>query len=95
MRAVKKAESMKNEAAEFFKKGSYKEANEVYTKCLELFPNNPQYNSTIYLNRGISYSKLKLYEESLQDLNKAIELNEKYAKAFVKRAEIHQQLDQH
>jgi len=59
MRAVKKAETMKNEAAEFFKKGQYKEANEVYTQCLELFPNNPQYNSTIYLNRGISYSKMK------------------------------------
>ena len=89
MRAIKKAENLKNEAAEHFKKGEYNEANSIYTQCLELFPNNPQYNSTIYLNRAMSYSKQKKFEESLADLNKAIELNEKYAKAFVKRAEIH------
>ena len=89
MKAIKKAESLKTEAADHFKKGDYNEANKIYTQCLELFPNNPQYNSTIYLNRAISYSKQKKFDESLADLNKAIELNEKYAKAFVKRAEIH------
>lgn len=84
MKSIKKAETLKNEAAERFKKGEYNEANNIYTQCLELFPNNPQYNSTIYYNRAISYSKQKKYDESLADLNKAIELNEKYAKAFVK-----------
>jgi len=41
MRAIKKAENLKNEAADHFKKGDYSEANKVYTQCLELFPNNP------------------------------------------------------
>lgn len=90
MRAIKKAETLKNEAADHFKKGNYNEANAIYTQCLELFPNNPQYNSTIYLNRALSYSKQSKFDLALQDLNKAIQLNEKYAKAYVKRAEIHQ-----
>lgn len=41
MKAIKKAETLKNEAADHFKKGQYKEANLIYTQCLELFPNNP------------------------------------------------------
>ncbi len=41
MRAIKKVETLKNEAADLFKKGSYNEANDLYTQILELFPNNP------------------------------------------------------
>jgi tetratricopeptide (TPR) repeat protein len=87
-KAVKKAETLKNDAGELFKAGKYAEANAVYSECLELFPANQQYNSSIYLNRAISNSKMKKLDESIKDLNEAIRLNEKYAKAFVKRAEI-------
>lgn len=88
LKAVKKAESLKNEAGELFKQHKYSEANNLYNQCLELFPANPQYNSTIYLNWAISHSKMKKYDDALNDLNEAIKLNEKYAKAYVKWAEI-------
>ncbi len=84
MKAIKKAETLKNEAADMFKAGKYNEANGHYTLILDLFPNNNSYNATIYLNRAISYSKMKKFEESLKDIDKAISLNEKYAKAHVK-----------
>lgn len=88
LKAVKKAETLKTEAGDLFKQNKFSDANAIYTQCLELFPANPHYNSTIYLNRAISNSKMKKFDDAISDLNEAIKLNEKYAKAFVKRAEI-------
>ena len=56
---------------------------------MELFPNNKTYNASIFLNKAISHTKLKKNEEALEDLQKAIECNEDYAKAYVKRGEVH------
>lgn len=53
LKKVKKTESMKNEATECFKSGDYENAIKAFTECLELFPNNKSYNSSIYLNRAI------------------------------------------
>jgi len=53
LKKVKKTESMKNNASDFFKSGSYEDAIKGFTECLELFPNNKTYNSSIYLNRAI------------------------------------------
>ena len=64
---------MKNNASECFKEGNYEDAIKGFTECLDLFPNNKTYNSSIYMNRAISFSKLKKNEEALEDLSKAIE----------------------
>jgi Tfp pilus assembly protein PilF len=55
---------------------------------LEIDPLNISYNSTIYMNLGIAYSKEKKNEEALKMLNKSIQANPDYVKAYVKRAEI-------
>ncbi len=81
---VRKAANAKTEAGDFFKAGKYKEAIEKFTECLAFFPSNKSYNSALFLNRAIAYSKLKQYEDALNDLNGAIDLNANYAKAFVK-----------
>ena len=60
---------------------------------MELFPNNKSYNSSIYLNRALCHSKLKNNDKALLDLNRAIEANPDYAKAFVKRGEINTLLE--
>lgn len=92
---VKKAEAVKTEATGFFKIGKMADAIVKFTECLEFFPTNGAYNSTIYLNRAIAYSKMDKNTEALEDLNKAIELKEDYAKALVKRSEIHLKLEQY
>ena len=93
LKRVKKTDLMKNEANEFFKVGEYENAIKGFTECLELFPHNKVYNSSVYLNRAISYSKLKRQDTALKDLNKAIECNEDYAKAYVRRGEINIELE--
>lgn len=93
LKRVKKTETMKQEASEFFKSGEYESAIKGFTECLELFPSNKVYNSAIYLNRAICYSKLKSPEDALKDLNSAIECNKDYAKAYVKRGETNLELE--
>jgi tetratricopeptide (TPR) repeat protein len=42
--------------------------------------------STFYQNRAASYEMLKKYKQVIDDCNKAIELNNRYVKALVRRA---------
>ena len=93
LKKVKKTETMKKEASEFFKSGEYESAVKGFTEWLELFPNNKAYNSAIYLNRALCYNKLKKHDNALNDLNSAIECNEDYAKAYVKRGEINIEIE--
>lgn len=88
LKKVKKMESTKDEASSLFKKGDFKDAIDKFTEWLELFPNNKNFNSPIYLNRAICKSKLDNNEDALLDLDKAIECNGEYAKAYVKKGEI-------
>lgn len=43
----------------------------------------------------IGYTKLKKFDEALSALNKCIQLNPKYTKAFIKRGEVNEQLENH
>jgi len=56
---------------------------------------NISYNATIYLNIALSFIKQSKNEEALKMLNKAVSLNPKYAKAFVKRGDVNQTLGNH
>lgn len=56
---------------------------------------NINYNSTIYLNIAIGFSKQKKNDEALKMLNRAIQFNPKYAKAYVKRGDVNTDLGNH
>lgn len=60
----------------------------MFTECLELDSLNKQYNSTILFNRAVAYTKISKNKDALNDLNSAIEMNEDYAKAYVKRGDV-------
>jgi DnaJ family protein C protein 7 len=83
-----KMEKLKKEATDLFQAQNFKEAIERFGECLELDPLNVQYNSTILFIRAVAYSKLALNKEALGDLNSAIDLNDDYTKAYIKRGEI-------
>ena len=56
---------------------------------MEIEPLNATYNSTILFNRASAYARLSKNTEAVADLSKAIELNEEYMKAYLKRGELH------
>jgi tetratricopeptide (TPR) repeat protein len=89
---IKLSTELKEKASEFFKKQEFSAAIDKFAECLELDELNVTFNSTIYFNMALAFQKQKKNEDSLKCLNKAIQLNPKYAKAYFKRAEIHQQL---
>ena len=92
---IKKAATMKDEAAAIFKENKYEEAINKFEECLKLDELNANYNSTILLNTAICYSKINKNDLALKALNKAILYNPKYAKAYVKRGEIHLALEEY
>ena len=85
---LQKQEKVKKEATDAFASANYKEAIERFGECLELDPMNNSYNSAILFNRATAFQKLAQNQEAIGDLNRAIELNEDYAKAYNKRGDI-------
>mmetsp|Transcript_46018 Transcript_46018/g.33782 ORF Transcript_46018/g.33782 Transcript_46018/m.33782 type:complete len:254 (+) Transcript_46018:543-1304(+) len=83
-----KMERLKKDAGELFQAGKYVEAAEAYGECLTLDGLNKQYNSTVLFNRGMCYMKVGKDQEALEDFGEAIRLNEEYAKAYAKRADL-------
>jgi DnaJ family protein C protein 7 len=82
-------ETEKEKANEVFKNGKYEEAIELYTKLLELDPDNRNFNATIVANRALCYQKLNKEMDALKDINRAICLNERYWKAYQRRGNIY------
>jgi DnaJ homolog subfamily C member 7 len=89
---LKDIEKEKEKANETFKHGKYADAIDQYTKLLEIDPRNRNFNSTICANRALCHQKRGNNMEALRDINKAIALNEKYTKAYMRRGNIYMQL---
>ena len=84
---------MKEEASTIFKAADYKEAIEKFEECLLLDELNGNFNSSLLMNISICHDKLGDKKEALRSLNKAIKYNPKYAKALVKRGDMHLALE--
>lgn len=54
---------------------------------------NNAYNQGILFNRACAYLKLAQKDLALKDLNTAIDLNEDYVKAIMKRSELYLQME--
>ena len=83
----KRAMNFKSKGNRFFKEGKYSDAIDCYTKAIEECPADKKEDlSTFYQNRAASYEMLKKHEEVIDDCTKAIDLNNRYVKALVRRA---------
>lgn len=91
-RNIKKATEMKEQAAAMFKNNNIEGAVEKFRECLLIDPLNLNYNASIHLNIAIGLNKKGKNEEALDALNRAVLLNPRYAKAFVKKGEVNQKL---
>lgn len=95
---IKLAVSIKNEANKFFNgqfflvqsliiniaflEALYDLAIDLYSKCIELNPNEPIYFS----NRSMAYFKKELFGLSLDDADSSLKINPAFVKAYFRRA---------
>ncbi|XP_064489746.1 serine/threonine-protein phosphatase 5-like [Ornithodoros turicata] len=82
------ARKYKEEANEYFKKQEFTTAIDLYSKAIELDPNNAVY----YGNRSFAYLKTECFGYALSDASKAIELDKTYVKGYYRRAAAHMSL---
>lgn len=79
------AETFKLEGNEFYKKGSYDEAVEAYTKAVDADPANPVY----YGNRAMAEMQQRNYEAALRDSLKASQLGADQIKTLLRITKIY------
>jgi len=79
---LEKAENFKLEANKHFKEEKYQQAVETYTLAIEINPSSAVYHA----NRSIANLRLENYGYALADASKAIECDNKYLKAYYRRA---------
>ena len=79
--------SHKSKGNKLFKDSKYNEAIDCYTKAINDCPEDKSEElSTFYQNRAASYEMLRKYKQVIEDCDKAIQLNNRYVKALVRRA---------
>lgn len=79
---ARSADDLRREANNFFKKQQYDDAIELYTKAIDLKPDDP----ALYGNRSFAYLKTECFGYALNDATKAIELDKNYVKGYYRRA---------
>lgn len=79
--ATKQATKYKEQGNKAFKEGDHAKAIEYYTYATELDPKNPIF----FTNRSTAYFKMKKFDKSLRDANKAIKCDPKWAKGFYRK----------
>jgi len=87
--AYKKAKQLKQKKEEgnaAFKAGQLDNALKLYTEALEIDSYNKTTNSKLYFNRATVQAKLGKLENSVNDCTKAIDLDNNYVKAYLRRA---------
>jgi DnaJ family protein C protein 7 len=94
IKRMNKQEDLKEKGNIEFKSGNHEAALKFYAESIEIDPCNKNICSQLYYNRATVNAKVKKYKEALVDCDKAIELNDHYAKAFVKRADIRIEMEE-
>ncbi|KAK7793735.1 hypothetical protein R5R35_007885 [Gryllus longicercus] len=74
------AELKKENGNQLYKVKKYQQALPFYTEAIELCPESPAY----YGNRSACYMMLHQYKEALDDARKAIQLDPKFVKGYIR-----------
>jgi len=83
----------KEEGNSAFKTSKWSEAYDLYTDALAIDPYNKYTNAKLYFNRATVAAKLKKLKESIEDCNAALNLDEKYMKALLRRAKSYMEME--
>ncbi|KAF8088674.1 hypothetical protein N665_0532s0037 [Sinapis alba] len=81
------ANSEKEQGNEYFKQKKFNEAIDCYSRSIALSP-----NAVAFANRAMAYLKIKRYREAEVDCTEALNLDDRYIKAYSRRATARKQL---
>jgi len=82
-----KSQELKNVGNKLFKEGKYSDAIDKYSLAIEICPEEAKLDkATYHQNKAAAYEKQKNWEAVIDECTKAISLNNKYVKAFVRRS---------
>ena len=84
---LQEIDERKSAGDELFKAADHAGAVEAYAQCIAVTKDNRPFSAKLHLNRATSLLKLKRYEDAVKDCNMAIYYNDRYVKAYVRRAE--------
>uniref|UniRef100_A0A8C8BA60 Tetratricopeptide repeat protein 1 n=1 Tax=Otus sunia TaxID=257818 RepID=A0A8C8BA60_9STRI len=90
----KESTTLKEKGNDQFKKGDYGEAEDSYTKALQICPACFQKDrAVLFSNRAAAKMKQDKTEAALSDCSKAVELNPNYIRALLRRAELYEKTE--
>ncbi|KAJ8912939.1 hypothetical protein NQ315_017270 [Exocentrus adspersus] len=90
----KEAQDLKAIGNDQFKDTKYRETILTYTNALKLCPiKYTKDRSILYANRAASKSKIDRKQSAIDDCSKAIELNDKYTKVYLRRAKLYEETE--
>ncbi|NWR57082.1 TTC1 protein, partial [Bucorvus abyssinicus] len=90
----KESTMLKEKGNEQFKKGDYGEAEDSYTKALQICPACFQKDrAVLFSNRAAAKIKQDKTEAALSDCSKAVELDPNYIRALLRRAELYEKTE--
>jgi len=94
-RKAKSLKQKKEEGNTAFKSGQLNDALKLYSEALEIDPCNRITNAKLYFNRATVAARLGKLKESIEDCDKAIELDSNYTKAILRRAKSYMETEQY
>uniref|UniRef100_A0A8C6YRH7 Tetratricopeptide repeat protein 1 n=1 Tax=Nothoprocta perdicaria TaxID=30464 RepID=A0A8C6YRH7_NOTPE len=90
----KESTTLKEKGNEQFKKGEYGEAEDSYTRALQICPACFQKDrAVLFSNRAAAKMKQDKTEAALSDCSKAVELDPNYIRALLRRAELYEKTE--
>ena len=87
LRVIKKAETLKKEGNDAYKAGKLEAAMVAYEEALTLDSTNKLFNSRIHANCAAVLMKQGKFSASICSCDASIELDDTYAKAYLRRAQ--------
>jgi len=94
----KKSRSLKQKKEEgnaAFKAGQLEEAYRLYSEALQIDQWNRLTNSKLYYNRALVCANQKKWEESIRDCSSALDLDNNYIKAYIRRGKSYMETEQY
>jgi DnaJ family protein C protein 7 len=89
---IKHQEDLKQKGNDATKANDFKSAIKYYTEAIDQEPDNRNVVSVLYANRALAHIKTKNYTAAKSDLDKSIDLNPNYAKAYSRRGDVKMEL---